>query len=115
MNAYDQFGWTPLHHACHAGQLDIIKLLVEAGADVNSPTFSGATPLMRAIESSRPCCVEYLIKSGATVTAENKSGTKAAFITYSLLYRLWTFWTVVMYLLTYYTPIHPSIYLSKQL
>ncbi|KAB5539661.1 hypothetical protein PHYPO_G00091570 [Pangasianodon hypophthalmus] len=73
VNACDQFCWTPLHHACHAGQLDLIKLLVEAGAAVNKPTFSGATPLMRAIESSRPCCVDYLIKAGATVTAENKS------------------------------------------
>lgn len=84
MNACDQFCWTPLHHACHAGQLDIIKLLVEAGAAVNTPTLSGATPLMRAIESSRPCCVDYLIKAGAAVTAENKSGMEAAFITLSL-------------------------------
>lgn len=86
MNACDQFCWTPLHHACHAGQLDIIKQLVEAGAAVNTPTFSGATPLMRAIESSRPCCVDYLIKAGATVTAANKSGTDAASIMYSHLY-----------------------------
>lgn len=86
VNASDQFCWTPLHHACHAGQLDIIKLLVEAGAAVNTPTLSGATPLMRAIESSRPCCVEYLIKAGATVTAENKSGTEAALIMFSHLY-----------------------------
>lgn len=83
VNAGDQFCWTPLHHACHAGQLDIVKLLVGAGAAVNTPTFSGATPLMRAIESSRPCCVDYLIKAGATVTAENKSGTEAASIVYN--------------------------------
>lgn len=87
MNAGDQFGWTPLHHACHAGQLDIIKLLVEAGAAVDMPTLGGATPLMRAIESSRPCCVDYLIKAGATVTAENKSGMEAVEVVYSL----WTF------------------------
>lgn len=87
VNACDQFCWTPLHHACHTGQLDIIKKLVEAGAAVNTPTFSGATPLMRAIESSRPCCVDYLIKAGATVTAANKSGTDAASIMYSHLYR----------------------------
>lgn len=86
MNARDQFCWTPLHHACHAGQLDIIKLLVDAGAAVNMPTVSGATPLMRAIVSSRPCCVDYLIKAGATVTSENKSGTEAAFFMYSHLY-----------------------------
>lgn len=75
MNACDQFNWTPLHHACHAGQLDIIKLLLEAGASVDPPTLNGATPLMRAIESCRPSCVEYLIKAGAKINAVNKTGT----------------------------------------
>lgn len=73
----DQFCWTPLHHAAYAGQVDLIKLLVEAGAPVDAPTLYGATPLMRAIQSSRPCCVDFLIKAGAKVTAENKQGLTA--------------------------------------
>lgn len=75
VNVCDQFRWTPLHHACHAGQLDIMELLVERGAKVDTPALNGATPLMRAIESCRPCCVDYLIKAGAKVAAENKKGT----------------------------------------
>lgn len=75
VNACDQFSWTPLHHACHAGQLDIIQLLLEAGASVDPPTLNGATPLMRAIESCRPSCVDYLIKAGAKINAVNKTGT----------------------------------------
>lgn len=74
MNAKDQFNWTPLHHACHAGQLDIMELLVDSGSQVDTPALNGATPLMRAIESCRPACVEYLIKAGAKVNAKNKKG-----------------------------------------
>lgn len=84
MHACDQFRWTPLHHACHAGQLDIMKLLVDAGASVNSVTLGGATPLMRAIENSRPCCVDYLLKVGADVTAKNKTGLKLVSIVHHL-------------------------------
>lgn len=74
MNACDQFFWTPLHHAAHAGQVELIELLVEAGAVVDAPALNGGTPLMRAIESSRPSCVDFLIKAGANVNAENKKG-----------------------------------------
>uniref|UniRef100_A0A671Q1K3 Ankyrin repeat and EF-hand domain containing 1a n=1 Tax=Sinocyclocheilus anshuiensis TaxID=1608454 RepID=A0A671Q1K3_9TELE len=64
----DTFSWTSLHHA---GQLDIIQLLLEMGASVDPSTLNRATPLMRAIESCRPSCVEYLIKAGVKVNAQN--------------------------------------------
>ena len=70
----DQFFWTPLHHAAHAGEFEIIELLVKAGATVDAQALSGGTPLMRAIQSSRPSCVDLLIKAGASVKAENKKG-----------------------------------------
>lgn len=75
VNSCDQFFWTPLHHAAHAGQVEIMELLLNAGAAVDAPGLGGGTPLMRAIESSQPICVDYLIKAGASVTAENKKGT----------------------------------------
>ena len=31
----DNFFWTPLHHACHCGQLDVVKLLLDNGADID--------------------------------------------------------------------------------
>ena len=74
VNACDQFNWTPLHHACHAGQVNIIDLLVQSGAVIEALALNGSTPLIRAIESCRPSCVDYLIKAGAKVTAENKKG-----------------------------------------
>lgn len=74
MNQWDQFFWTPLHHAAYAGHLEIIELLLEAGADVDAPALNGGTALMRAIQSSRPACVDVLLKAGADVNAENKTG-----------------------------------------
>ncbi|KAJ3606225.1 hypothetical protein NHX12_025745, partial [Muraenolepis orangiensis] len=56
------------------GHLNLMRLLVEAGAPVDALSLYGATPLMRAIESSRAACVDYLLEAGAKVTAENRTG-----------------------------------------
>ena len=74
INARDNFKWTPLHHACHAGQLDIVQTLIDMGAEIDAPAMSGGTPLTRAIESSRENVVEYLIQKGAKMQIENKKG-----------------------------------------
>lgn len=74
MNKQDQFVWTPLHHAAYAGHVEIIELLIKAGANVEALALNGATPLMRAIQSSRPSCVDVLLKAGADVNAVNKTG-----------------------------------------
>lgn len=70
----DQFLWTPLHHAAFAGQVELVKLLVKAGASINALSLNRGTPLMNAILSSRPSCVDTLILAGANVAAENKRG-----------------------------------------
>ena len=74
IQAVDNFHWTALHFACHAGLLDLIVMLVERGADLDATTMNGATPLMRAVESSRPDCVQFLIDSGAKMQTENRKG-----------------------------------------
>ena len=33
-----QYGWSPLHKASDKGHLDIVKTLIEAGANVNQAT-----------------------------------------------------------------------------
>jgi len=74
VNSRDNFKWTPLHHACHAGQLDIVEILLDHGAELDAPAMSGGTPLTRAIESSRETVVDYLIQKGAKMQTENKKG-----------------------------------------
>lgn len=74
INARDNFKWTPLHHACHSGQLNVVEFLIENGAEIDAATMNGGTPLTRAIESSREHVVEYLIGKGVRVQTENKKG-----------------------------------------
>lgn len=63
-----------MHHACHAGQLDLVRLLLDNGAEMDAVALNGGTPLMRAIESSSLDVVSFLIDRGAKMQIENKKG-----------------------------------------
>ncbi|XP_014678855.1 PREDICTED: putative ankyrin repeat protein RBE_0220 [Priapulus caudatus] len=53
-NAADSYGQTSLYHAASFGQLDIMRLQLEAGADPNvAETKSGKTPLMMAVRNGK--------------------------------------------------------------
>ena len=80
VHSKDNFKWTPLHHACHSGQLDIVQLLLSTGAEMDAPALNGGTPLIRAIESSSLDIVTYLIEKGAKLQIENKKGRQLAVI-----------------------------------
>jgi len=45
VNALGADRWTPLHRAAVNGNIDIVKLLLEHGADVNAKTNDGETPI----------------------------------------------------------------------
>ena len=45
MNAKDNFGRTPLHYVAKGGSLDIARLLVQKGAQVNATPTTGETPM----------------------------------------------------------------------
>lgn len=45
VHAKDENGWTPLHEGARGGHEDVIKLLVENGANVNETTSNGASVL----------------------------------------------------------------------
>ena len=84
-------GVTPLHFAANLGNEECLKLLVEAGADVNflsrngynertSVFILGRTPLMCAIEGGHAQCVNKLIKAGVDVNAKDNAGYTALMI-----------------------------------
>ncbi|MEO0787032.1 MAG: ankyrin repeat domain-containing protein [Bacteroidota bacterium] len=55
----------PLHEAAEEGQLEIVRLLVEKGVNVNELDDRRRTPLARAASEDNPSVVRYLIGQGA--------------------------------------------------
>lgn len=58
-------GKTPLYLAAEHGHLEIVRILVEAGADPNAGDFSGRTPLDSATENGHQEVARYLAEHGA--------------------------------------------------
>lgn len=58
-------GFTPLLHAAMSGDLETVRALVEAGADLNGAAADGLTPVMVAIIKHNPAVALYLLEMGA--------------------------------------------------
>lgn len=68
-------GCTSLHWACEKGSTDIIRLLVEGGASVDTRDGQQWTPLMAAAQKSRVDVVRLLLSLGADATLKAKGST----------------------------------------
>ena len=60
----DTRGFTPLHLAVEAGHMDIIRLLLESGVEVNIKSTYGWTPLKIAAREGHLEIADYLISKG---------------------------------------------------
>ncbi len=86
--ARDASGFTPLHWAAKQGALDCSRLLLDAGADVNSDSNSLKTPLHQAAVAHQnmvllPSNVDLmalLIEAGADVDAQDSKGRTPLFL-----------------------------------
>ena len=67
VNGVDNFYWTPLHLAAHAGVRAVVEYLLGHGATLEARSLTGATPLMKAIETCNLDIVRLLINRGAKV------------------------------------------------
>jgi N-acyl-D-amino-acid deacylase len=72
VNEKDKRGATPLLYAAAYGSSEAVRVLVNAGAEVNASNDFGATPLMWAITD--PEKVRLLLAHGAEVNARSKMG-----------------------------------------
>ena len=70
-------GYNPLHCACLKGKKDIVKFLLDKGADINKSSVTGAydSALDLAAGSGQKEVVELLISRGADINAKNNLGS----------------------------------------
>lgn len=64
-------GHGPLHQAAGANSLEVVDILLAAGADPSAPDGQGVTPLMRAADSVALDAGRRLLAAGADVNAQH--------------------------------------------
>ena len=75
---YKKYGASPLCFAAETGNDSMVRLLLEAGEDVNQSSNDGTTPLMTAcFLSTAPAVVKILLAHRANVNATNDRATTA--------------------------------------
>jgi ankyrin repeat protein/mono/diheme cytochrome c family protein len=72
INAADQAGSTPLHHAAAFASLNTMKVLLDAGANVNAKNRRASTPLHWAIRDEAK--VRLLLDHGAGINTKQADG-----------------------------------------
>ena len=70
----DNAGYTPLHEACSRGHLEIVRILLQYGANHSETALSGIRPLHEAIENGHVEIVRLLISFGADPCLATYSG-----------------------------------------
>jgi Ankyrin repeats (3 copies) len=70
--------WTPLHSAAYYGNLEIVKKLIEYGADISAEDLDGCTPLFIASEGrylKDRAVIRLLVEHGADINARTMDGS----------------------------------------
>lgn len=75
INQQDDTGRTPLMYACWNNAPDVVKQLLDHGADTDISDREGRTPLHCVAESGNAVIMDLLVKAGADVNAVNSVGT----------------------------------------
>ncbi len=80
LESLDQNGKTPLHIACYSAQVDVVKYLIEQGANINASTYAKLSPLHWAVHSysdpvTKKETIEFLLsKSPELANLQNDKG-----------------------------------------
>jgi uncharacterized protein len=63
----DAQGMTALYWAAYLGESEKVKILIDAGADIELKSWHGGTPLMAACEKGKLEAARVLIRAGACI------------------------------------------------
>jgi ankyrin repeat protein len=74
INIQDNRGKTPLHWATGEGSVEIVRILIDAGADLNVKDKGGNTPLHIAVNEGEPETAILLINAKADLNVQNNDG-----------------------------------------
>lgn len=77
LNSKDEYGYTPLHLAAKFNHVDIARLLVSKGANVQTLDKHFDTPLIDSTRNSNSFISELLICNGAKVNVKDEKGVSA--------------------------------------
>lgn len=70
-------GWAPLHYAATHGHLELMQLLLDEHAYIDAESPNGSTPLMMAAHYGTPQAVQLLLDAGADPLLKNRLGLSA--------------------------------------
>ncbi len=70
-------GWTPLHYASTRGHREMMRLLLDNDAYIDSESANGTTPLMMAAYAAPALAVKLLLEEGADPTLVNSGNASA--------------------------------------
>ncbi|MCA9508444.1 MAG: ankyrin repeat domain-containing protein [Myxococcales bacterium] len=75
LNVKDAYGFTPLHLAASAGQIEVIEALIKSGAEVDEQDDQGNTALHLAIVRKEKDAVIALLEGGANPNIKENSNS----------------------------------------
>jgi TonB family protein len=75
----DDAGWTALMHAGSAGQDAVVRVLLDAGADVSRRNKAGETALHLAAQNGRTAVARLLLQAGADFAGRDAEGRTPLF------------------------------------
>ncbi|CAH1777485.1 unnamed protein product [Owenia fusiformis] len=75
VNATSDTDSTPVRSACFMTNIEVVKYLVEKGADIHKPNVNGGTCLINSVQNRHLC--EFLIEKGVDVNVQDQSGNIA--------------------------------------
>ncbi len=73
-NYSDPFGHTALHWAAMNGNNEVIKILINYGANINALNNAGTPPIFFAITRNLVSTIQLMIRHGATLSYTSKGG-----------------------------------------